>query len=333
MNLHTHYLGFDLPHPIVPGACPLANDLDAARRLEDAGAPMLTMTSLFEEEIQREAMAAHAAVDAPKEQFAEALSYLPEPEAWTIGPEDYLDRVFKLKQHLSIPVVASLNGTSLGGWLKHARAIEDAGADALEVNLYRVATEFNKPAREVEAEQIQIVEELKNQTALPLAVKLSPFYTAVPNIAGHFAAAGAEAVVIFNRFYQPELDIEELELERRLTLSNSAELNLRLRWLAILSGQLQCDLGVTGGVHTIEDAVKAIMCGADACQVVSALLIHGPQHLATLSHGLSKWLDDHEYHSLDQARGSMNMTRSGQTHAYARANYIHLLRSWKPDDA
>ena len=332
MKLHTSYLGFDLPHPIVPGACPLANDLDSARRLEDAGAPMLTMTSLFEEEIQRESVAAHAAVDMPKEQFAESLSYLPEPEAWTVGPEDYLDRIFKLKQSLGIPVVASLNGTSLGGWLRHARAIEDAGADALEVNLYSVVTEFNKSAREIESEQIQIVEELKKQTTLPLAIKLSPFYTSLPNIAGHFSNAGAESIVLYNRFYQPELDIEELELARQLTLSTSAELNPRLRWLAILSGKLPSQLALTGGVHSVEDAVKGILCGADVCQVVSSLLIHGPQHIAELSHGLSRWLDEHEYASLEQARGSMNQIRSGDSQAYARANYIHLLRTWTPGE-
>ncbi|MFW5682944.1 MAG: dihydroorotate dehydrogenase-like protein [Phycisphaeraceae bacterium] len=332
MKLHTSYLGFDLPHPIIPGACPLANDLDSARRLEDAGAPMLTMTSLFEEEISRESVAAHAAVDMPKEQFAEALSYLPEPEAWTVGPEDYLDRIFKLKQALSIPVVASLNGTSLGGWLRHARAIEDAGADALEVNLYSVATEFNKTAREIESEQAQIIEELKKQTTLPLAVKLSPFYTSLPNTAAHLASAGAEAIVLYNRFYQPDLDIEELELARQLTLSTSAELNPRLRWLAILSGKVKAQLALTGGVHSVEDAVKGILCGADVCQIVSSLLIHGPQHIAELSHGLSRWLDEHEYASLEQARGSMNQVRSGGGAAYARANYIHLLRTWTPGE-
>ena len=332
MKLRTSYLGFDLPHPIIPGACPLANDLDSARRLEDAGAPMLTMTSLFEEEIQRESVAAHEAVDMPKEQFAEALSYLPEPEAWTVGPEDYLDRIFKLKQSLSIPVVASLNGTSLGGWLRHAREIEDAGADALEVNLYSVATEFNKTAGEIESEQMQIVEELKQQTTLPLAVKLSPFYTSLPNAAAHFADAGAEAIVLYNRFYQPDLDIEELELERTLTLSTSAELNPRLRWLAILSGKVRARLALTGGVHSVEDAVKGILCGADVCQIVSALLIHGPQHIAELSQGLSRWLDEHEYASLEQARGSMNQVRSGGSEAYARANYIHLLRTWTPGE-
>lgn len=333
MKLHTSYLGFDLPHPIVPGACPLANDVDSARRLEDGGAPMLIMTSLFEEEIQRESMAAYAAVDAPKEQFAEAMSYLPEPDSWTIGPEDYLDRIYMLKQAVSVPVIASLNGVSLGGWLRHARAIEDAGADGLEINLYQVMTEVNRPAREIEAEQIQIVEELKNQTSLPLAVKLSPFYTSVPNIAAHFGDAGAEAVVLFNRFYQPELDIEELELDRKLTLSTSQELNVRLRWLAILSGHIDAKLAVTGGVHGVEDVVKSILCGAHVCQVVSQLLLRGPHRIGELAEGLSRWLDEHEYASLEQARGSMNMARSGYSHAYARANYIHLLRSWRPDEA
>jgi len=331
MKLHTQYLGFDLPHPIIPGANPFANDLDMAKRMEDAGVPMLVMTSLFEEEINRESMAAMNAVDGPKNQFAESLSFLPEPDAWIIGSEDYLDRIFKLKQALGIPIVASLNGVSLGGWIKHAREIEDAGADALEVNLYQVTTEFNRPAREIEAEQIRIIEELKKECTLPLAIKLSPFYTSIPNISAHFAEAGAEALVLFNRFYQPDIDIEELELSRKLELSNSTELSMRLRWIAILSGNIKSQLAITGGIHTVEDVVKAILSGADVCQIVSSLLINGPEIFTELVNGVSQWFDDHEYTSLEQARGSMNLSRSPDAHAYERANYLHLLRSWSAE--
>jgi len=328
MDLSTQYLGFDLPHPIIVGASPLSTDVDSMRQLEDAGASMIVMHSLFEEELQGESVATSMAVDSPKEQFAEAMSYLPEPEEYVIGPDTYLDRVRKAKDAVNIPVVASLNGTTRGGWLRYAQQIEDAGADALELNIYRVATHVNLTARELELESVEMVRELAQTISIPVAVKLSPFYTSLPNIAAHLVDAGAAGLVIFNRFYQPDINVNELELERTLSLSTSSELPLRLRWLAIFSGRVNTSLSATGGIHTALDAIKAVMCGAHTCQVVSCLLTHGPQYLKTLVTDLQQWLEEHEYESIKQACGSMNLESCPDPNAYERANYMHLLRSW-----
>ncbi len=329
MDLSTNYLGFDLPHPLIPGACPLANDLDAVRHLEDAGAPMITLTSLFEEELRRESLATSHAVDDIKGHFPEALSYLPEPDEFTVGPEEYLDRVRRTKAAVGVPVVASLNGTSRGGWLEFARLIEDAGADALELNLYRVSSDAERSAGEIEEETVGVVKDVCDAVALPVAVKLSPFYTSLPHLGRRLALAGADALVIFNRFYQPDIDVETLDLLPTLQLSTSEELQLRLRWLAILSGRVNLDLAVTGGVHTALDALKAVMCGADACQMVSALLLHGTQHLAAVREGMARWLAEHEYESLRQAHCSMNLQHTANPDALMRANYLHVLRSWE----
>ena len=330
MDLSTTYLGFELPHPLIPGACPLANDLDMIRHLEDSGAPMITLSSLFEEEIEYEAAASTHALDTPKEQFAEALSYLPELARYTIGPEDYLDHVFRVKQAVDVPVVASLNGTTRGGWLRYALEMEKAGADALELNLYQVATDPNCSGHETERESIQIVGELSKSLLVPFAVKLSPFYTSLPHAVKKMAQAGAHAIVLFNRFYQPDIDVEELELKRTLHLSSSQELNLRLQWLAIISGQNdKISMAVTGGVHRAEDVIKSVMCGADACQIVSALLTNGPSYLMELQRDLAQWMEAHEYESINQMKGSMDLQRCPSPHLYERANYMQILRSWE----
>lgn len=329
MDLSTTYLGFELPHPLIPGASPLSDDMDMVRRLEDAGAPLIQMSSLFEEEIQRE----HAMLDdvlaTTTNMFAEALDFMPQPDRFVIGPEAYLEKVRRIKQAVSVPVIGSLNGTTVGGWMHHARAIEQAGADALELNLYRVATDMDASATDIESEDIAIISQIASELTIPLAVKLSPFYTSLPHYVASICDAGADGIVLFNRFYQPDVNIEELELERQLKLSTSDELNLRLRWLAILSGRVECDLAVTGGVHTADDAIKAVMCGARACQMVSALLKHGPEHLTTVREQMHHWLEAHEYQSLAQARGSMSVQRGPDPHIYERANYLHILRSWE----
>jgi dihydroorotate dehydrogenase (fumarate) len=329
MDLSTNYLGFNLPHPLIPGACPLANDLDMVRRLEDAGAPMITLTSLFEEELRRESLATSRAMDHVKGQFSEALSYLPEPDEFTIGPEEYLDQLRRTKAAVGVPVAASLNGSSRGGWLEFARLIEDAGADALELNLYRVSGDAERSAGEIEDESVAIVKEVCDVVSMPVAVKLSPFYTSLPHLGRRLSLAGADAMVIFNRFYQPDIDVETLDLVPTLQLSTSEELQLRLRWLAILSGRVNLDLAVTGGVHTALDAIKAVMCGADACQMVSSLLLHGPHHLAAVREAMAQWLEGHEYHSLNQAHRSMNLQHTANPDALMRANYLHVLRSWE----
>ena len=327
MNLATTYMGFTLPHPLVPGASPLADDLDTVRRLEDAGAPMLVMHSLFEEQIRREQLAVTRAVETPKESYAEALSYLPEPDAFSLGPDEYLEQLRRTKEAVAVPVLGSLNGTTVGGWLSYARLIEQAGADGLELNLYEVVTDPFETAEQVEQRALHVVEAVKEAVSIPVAVKLSPFYTSAANFARRLDLLGADALVLFNRFYQPDIDVEQLEV-LRVNLSSPAELLLRLRWLAILSGRVRASLAVTGGVHSALDAVKAVMAGAHAVQMVSALLQRGPAYLRQVRDDLERWLEEHEYESLEQMRGSMSLARCDDPRAYERANYMKVLQSW-----
>jgi dihydroorotate dehydrogenase (fumarate) len=328
MDLSTTYLGFRLPHPFMPGASPLVDDLDTVRRLEDAGAAAIVMHSLFEEQISREQVAVARYLDAPSESFAEALTYLPSPEAFALGPEEYLEHIHKLKATVSIPVIASLNGATDGGWLGYARLMENAGADALELNVYALATDFTESGEMLERRTLHMLEAVKHSIGIPVAVKLSPFYTSLAYFARRLAERGADGLVIFNRFYQPDIDVETLEVAPTLRLSDSSELLLRLRWLAILSGRVETTLAVTGGVHTALDAVKAIMAGADAVQLVSTLLRHGPDQLATLRRDVALWLEEHEYESLAQMKGSMNLLRCPNPAAHERANYMTILQSW-----
>lgn len=329
MNLTTRYLGFDLPHPFVPGASPLCDDLDGVRRLEDAGAPMIVLRSLFEEQIVGEQLATYYATEGPAGSFAEALDYLPDPHDHVLGPHQYLEHVRRVRKAVAVPVVASLNGTTPGGWLNYARLIEQAGADALELNVYELAADATVSGVEIEQRTIEMVRQVRGEVSIPLAVKLSPFYTSLSHTAMRLDEAGAAALVIFNRFYQPDIDIEALEAQPVLVLSDSSELLLRLRWLAILSGRLGADLAVTGGVHTAIDAVKAVMCGATAVQMVSCLLRHGPSHLATVRAEFEQWVESHGYESLNQLRASMSHRRCDDPRAFERANYFRMLHSWR----
>jgi dihydroorotate dehydrogenase (fumarate) len=297
MDLSTVYLGLQLRHPLMPGASPLVDDLDMVRRLEDAGAAAIVMHSLFEEQIIAEQFSAFDHTEVHAGITAEALSFLPDTNVFALGPDEYLNQIRRIKQAVSIPVIASLNGSSLGGWLGFAEQMQQAGADAIELNVYSVATDLRDTAQEVERRVLDMVRSVKEQIRTPIAVKLSPFYSALAHFARQLDETGADGLVIFNRFYQPDLDIEELNVEHKLRLSDSTELLLRLRWLAILSGRLRGSLAVTGGVHTVSDAIKAVMCGAHAVQMVSALLLHGVQHLAAVRDGMARWLDEHEYAS------------------------------------
>jgi dihydroorotate dehydrogenase (fumarate) len=328
MDLSTTYLGLDLPHPLIPGASPLAYDLGSVKRLEDAGAAAIVMPSLFEEQVLREQLATHDSIVTHAETFAEALDYFPRNEDFKLGPHEYLEKVRSIKHSTDLPVIASLNGTTDGRWLDYARLIEQAGADALELNVYYVAMDPGETGRVLEDRTVEMVRTIKAATGLPVAVKLSPFYTSMVDFAGQLVDAGADALVIFNRFYQPDIDVDELEVTR-VNLSSSSELLLRLRWLAILSCRVDASLAVTGGVHNEVDAVKAIMTGAHAVQMVSALLEHGPEHLLTVREDLERWLVEHEYESLRQLQGSMNLDNCPNPAAYERANYIQLLQSWK----
>jgi dihydroorotate dehydrogenase (fumarate) len=329
MDLSTEYLGMVLPHPLVAGASPLADDLDGVKRLEDAGAAAIVLRSLFEEQITREQMSEHVNLDSHGESFAEATSYFPSPHAFALGPFPYLEQLRRTKEAVGIPVMGSLNGATPGGWIEYARLMEQAGADALELNLYRVTTGPDTTGADVERQAIETVREVKRAVSIPVAVKLSPFYTAIAHLAREFDRAGADGLVLFNRFYQPDIDAEELTATRTLHLSDSSELRLRLHWMAILSGRVRASLAVTGGVHTALDVVKATMAGAHAVQMVSALLIHGPAHLGAVLHDLTAWLQDHEWSSLTEMRGNMSLLKVPDPDAYERANYMLMLQGWR----
>lgn len=328
MNLETSYLGLKLEHPIIPGAGPLTGDVSKARQLEDHGAPCVIMSSLFEEQIVREQRAAFAAIDEAADSFAEALSYLPEPEEYRLGPDDYLARVSHLKAALDIPVIASVNGISPDGWREYPKLIAAAGADALEVNLYHLAADKYESSAEVEERLIESVRAAREGIDIPIAVKLPPFFTSIPHFVSRLEKTGVQAVVLFNRFYQPDIDIEELRTEPTLHLSTPAELNLRLRWLAILHGRTTLELSLSGGVHGATDVIKGLMAGATTVQTVSGLLQQGPGRLKALLADLTRWLDEHEYSHLDQLRGCMSHQNAPDPEAIERSNYAMVLHSW-----
>jgi dihydroorotate dehydrogenase (fumarate) len=328
MNLATTYLGFALPHPLMPGASPMVDDLDTVRRLEDAGAAAIVMHSLFEEQITAEERSA-GQVAAHGESFGEALSYLPGPPPFALGPDRYLEQLRRIREAVAVPVIASLNGVTASGWLEYARLLAQAGAHALELNVYHVATDAAESAAAVEARGLEVLRAVRAAVHVPLAVKLSPFYSALAHLAHGLDLLGADGLVLFNRFYQPDLDPEALEVVPVLHLSDSSELLLRLRWLAILHGRVRPALAASGGVHTGFDALKAVMAGAHAVQMVSALLHHGPEHLAVVRAELARWLEEHGYESLAQARGSMSLLRCPDPAAFERANYLRVLQSWR----
>lgn len=328
MDLSSNYMGLNLPHPIVAGAGPLADDLSVARQLEDAGVAMIVLHSLFEEQLAQEQLAGESA-EQHNESFAEALSYFPDPEQYDLGPDEYLRHLARVKQAVDVPVAASLNGVTPGGWLRYARLMAEAGADALELNVYMLATDPHETAQAIEDRTIEMVRQVTASVEIPVAVKLSPFYTSLPNIALRLVDAGARGLVIFNRFYQPDIDLENLEV-MRINLSGSGELLPRLRSVAILHGRIAASLAITGGVHTPEDAVKSVMVGADAVQMVSALLAQGPRHVTHIRDGLAHWLEENEYQSIHELRGSMSLLKSPNPAAYERANYMRLLHSYRP---
>ena len=328
MDLSTVYLGIRLPHPCIAGASPLSDSLDAARRLEDAGAAAIVMRSLFEEQIHAEAMATHFATESHAYSYGEALTYLPEPDDFVLGPDAYLEQLRRVKEAVNVPVIASLNGQTSGGWLDYASLLAHAGADAIELNIYYVASDPFTPAEAIEHNMVEMIAAVKRAVRVPVAVKLSPFYTSFAHLSRQLDLAGADGLVIFNRYYEPDIDVEELSVQSHLVLSDSSELRLRLRWLAILSEQVRPSLAITGGVHTAIDAIKAVMCGAHAVQVVSALLKNGPDHLTGMIEGMRQWMVEREYESVAQMRGSMNRRRCPNPEWFERANYMHMLQTW-----
>jgi dihydroorotate dehydrogenase (fumarate) len=329
MDLSTSYLGLKLANPFMPGASPLVDDVDTVKRLEDAGAAAIVMHSLFEEQIVREQLSTFLHTERHGESFAEAMTYFPSPDRFALGPEEYLEHIGRVKAAVRVPVIASLNGTTLGGWLDYAKAMQQAGADALELNVYSLHSDPEEGGPAIEDRTIEMLKAVKAAVRIPVAIKLSPYYTSMASFAKRLDAAGADGMVLFNRFYQPDIDAEALQAVRALHLSNSSELPLRLRWIAILSGRVKASLAVTGGVHTALDAIKAVMTGAHAIQVVSALLQRGPHYLATLREKMVAWMEEHEYTSLAQMQGSMNLLMCPDPTVYERANYMLILQSWR----
>ena len=329
MKLTTDYLGLKLRNPLIVGASPFGDNLNSAVQLQDAGAAALVMRSLFEEQIDMESRALNYLLEMPAESYSEATSYFPHYEEYQLTPDHYLRQIASLRSALTIPVIASLNGTRPGGWTDYATRFESAGASAIELNLYSLVTDPKLSSGQVEADMLETVRAVTSTVKIPVAVKISAFHAAPANFAVALETAGAKGVVVFNRFYQPDLNIEELEVKPELKLSDSTELLMRLRWLAIISPHLKGSLASTGGAHNAHDVIKAILAGANAVQMVSVFLKHGPRYLSTILQGLVCWMEEHGYETVDQFRGAMNLRRCPDPTAFERANYQRILQSWK----
>ncbi len=329
MDLTTKYMGLTLKHPVVPSASPIVQHLGSIRKLEDAGAAAITMYSIFEEQIDMQALALHHFLEQGTFFSAEARSYFPSYDEYRTGPEQYLELIHAAKQAVGIPVIGSLNGVTIGGWTKYAQQIQQAGADALELNVYYIPTNPAQAGADVERLYLDILGQVKASVTIPVAVKLSPFFSALPNFAQRLCAAGADGLVLFNRFYQPDFDLEELSVGPNLVLSTSNEMRMPLRWIAILYGHVDCSLALTTGVHTPEDALKAVMAGADVANVCSVLLHDGIDALTGIVNGMSEWLEQHEYESLAQAKGSLSQRNCPEPAAFERANYMKALTGFK----
>ena len=330
VDLSCDWLGLRLRSPLVVGASPLCDTMAAARAFVDAGAGAVVLHSLFEEQLIADQVAAHRFFDTHVDTNAEARSFLPDTDVFSVGATLMTNRIRALVDSLDVPVIASLNGVTPGGWTDSSRQLVDAGAAALELNLYDVATDIDETGQQIEQRQLEVVSAVADTVDVPVSVKISPFYTSVPNFATGLAMAGASGVVVFNRFYQPDLDLETLDIDRRLDLSTPAELPMRLHALAILYGRTGLSLASSGGVHSGTDAAKAILCGADAVQLVSALLDGGPERLRVIHTELAGWLDAHGYRNLSEARGATAMDNVANPHELERLNYAHLLQSWQP---
>jgi dihydroorotate dehydrogenase (fumarate) len=328
-DLSTTYMGIPLKNPIVPSASPLSAELDTIKRLEDAGAAAVTLPSLFEEQIDFEAESLSYFLEQGTYSYAESLTYFPPLKEFRRGPKEYVEHIRKACEAVDIPIIASLNGISPGGWTDYARQFQDAGAAAVELNIYYVPTKSQMTGEDVEQLHLSIVEEVKQRITVPVAVKLSPFFSSLPNIATRLDAVGANALVLFNRFYQPDLDIEALEACPRLVLSTSDEMRLPLRWIAILYGNIKASLALTTGIHTAEDVLKAVMAGADVANVCSVLLQEGVDKIGRLLRGVTTWMDEHEYQSISEMKGTLSLQSVPDPAAFERANYMKVLKSYK----
>lgn len=328
MDLATEYLGLKLAHPFMAGSCPLTQNIDMVKRLEDAGSSAIVLHSLFEEQIKRDQETTIYHSEMYADSFPEAQRFFPAPDEFVLGPQEYLEHIRKVKATVKVPVIASINGVTPGGWSEYAKLIEQAGADALEMNMYSLASDVNESSSVIERRMLEAIRAVKSAINIPVAVKVSPFFTSLAHFAHEMEGLEVEGLVLFNRFYQPDIDEEMLAVVPTLNLSESVELTMRLRWLAILSGRVELDLACTGGVQNHIDAVKATMAGADCIQVVSCLLRYGPEYLRTLTERFTNWLEKNEYESLSVLRGNMNLLQCPDPSAYERANYMRVLQSW-----
>jgi dihydroorotate dehydrogenase (fumarate) len=327
-DLKTKYLGLELKNPVVASSGPFSKDVGAILKMEDAGVSAVVLHSLFEEQINLESKELDRFLSKDENSYAEALQYFPDMQGYNIGPDGYLEHIRKAKEAADIPVIGSLNGVSTGGWIRYAKLIEEAGADGLELNVYYMPTDPELTSARVEQMYADLVSHVKASIHIPVAVKLGPFFSAIPNMARRLDAAGADALVLFNRFYQPDFDLEALEVVPDLALSDSRELLMRLHWVAVLFGNVKADMAITGGVHTAEDVVKSMMAGARVAMTTSALLRHGPDYPARLIGNLLGWMEKHEYASIAQMQGSMSQRAVAEPAAFERANYMKVLSSY-----
>ena len=331
MDLTTTYLGMTLRTPLVPSASPLSEDIDSIRCMEDAGASAVVLQSLFEEQLRIERYELHHHLTSHTYSFPEALTFFPEPSEYHVGPEEYLNLIRRAKQHVSIPVIASLNGSSLGGWIEFAKKIEQAGAHAIELNIYYIPTDMNTPAENVEQTYVDILKAVKTVVKIPVAMKLSPFFSNMAYVAKQLDEAGANALVLFNRFYQPDIDLETLEVNPSVLLSSPQALRLPMRWIAILSGRVKADLAATSGIHKAEDVIKLLMVGASVTMLCSVLLRYGIKQIRVIEQEMIQWMEEHEYESVRQMQGSMSQVNCENPSAFERAQYIRALHSIRPN--
>jgi dihydroorotate dehydrogenase (fumarate) len=330
MNLTTNYLGMLLKNPIVASSSPLSHSVDSIRRLEDAGAAAVVMYSLFEEQIGFDSYYIDHHLTQGTDSYAESISYFPDMQSYNVGPDEYLNLIRRAKEAVRIPVIGSLNGASVGGWTDYATLIEEAGADALELNVYYLPANTAIKGSDVEALYLDILSAVRQVVTIPVAVKLSPFFSSIANMASCLSEQGADGLVLFNRFYQPDFDLENLEVATRLVLSNSNELRLPLRWVAILYGRVNADLAITSGVHTSQDVIKGLMAGAKVTMMASELLQNGIRRIGQVLNELVRWLTEHEYESVTQMIGAMSQKHCAEPAAFERANYMKMLQSYRP---
>ncbi|MBD2439274.1 dihydroorotate dehydrogenase-like protein [Nostoc sp. FACHB-110] len=331
MDITTTYMGMQLRSPFVPSSSPLTQEIDNIKRMEDAGAGAVVMHSLFEEQLSMESYELHHHLTYGTESFAESLTYFPELDRFRIGPEEYLELIQKAKESVHIPIIASLNGSSLGGWIGYARLLEQAGVSALELNTYYVQTDTELTAAEIEQSYVNMVHTVKSSVNVPVAVKLSPYFTNMANMAKRLALAGADALVLFNRFYQPDINLETLEVEPNVLLSTPQDIRLSLRWIAILYDRINADLAATSGIHNAHDVLKMLMAGANITMLCSVLLRQGINHIRCIEEEMRQWMEKHEYASVRQLQGSMSQKHCPNPSAFERAQYMKALRTYKPE--